>query len=231
MFFQYNQVSHNRLAFQHGDQSRSVLEKPLAIKVKSNRKRLAALDPRLARGLPWERNLGRLPPIFEAVMNSSMYAIAIILLPAAYLFWLIKFRRWGLRTLLMLPVIVAFAILIATKNVFGFSDLSGMERCLYGFVASPPLVMIAIVGDWIIRKRWHRILLWIGIAWGVSAILALAFLISDIRINPFQPGEYYIFDEWYLIFDVGTYATSILVSTTLISGLWAKKAKAKKVMP
>lgn len=227
VFFQYNQVSHNRLAFQYGDKSVG-LGKSLSKVTKSESKILAARDPRLARGLPWELNLGRLSTIFETVLNSFMYGIAIILLPAAYLGWLIKYRRWGLRTLLMLPAIIAFAILIATKNLFGFSELTTMERCMHGFLASPPLIMTAIVGVWIVQKRWQRILFWGGIALAVTVIFALAGLISDIRMNPFQPGEYYVLDEWYLIFDVSTYATSIFLSTNWISRIWAKEAKARE---
>ena len=226
VFFQHNQVSHSRLAFHDGDKNQGPA-KSSAIAPKSDRKIIAVHDPRLARGLPWERNLGKIPPIFEIVVNSSLFAIAIILLPAAYLAWLIKYKRWGLRTMLMLPVIVAFAILIATKNVFGFSELTSMERCIHGFLASPPLIMLAVVGVWIVRKSWQRILFWGGIAMAITVVFALAGLIGDMRMNPFQPGEYYVLDEWYLIIDSGIYATSIFLSTNLISRLWAKAAKAK----
>jgi predicted Ser/Thr protein kinase len=175
----------------------------------------ASVDPRWQRNLPWveEHISWRQGAAFVAW--GLIFSTLLVVVPAGYLARLVWLRRFGLRTLLVLPVIAGVfltaALLRAQEN--DFATLWG--RLLIGLVFAPAVVSLGLLAWWSVKGQWRRVVWWLGVSVVFSGLIAGAFLWGASRTNPPLAEESYDWKGWYLIWFAGGYATSYVMIVVL----------------
>ena len=188
-------------------------------------------DPRLVRPLPWIGEIRgeiRAGLITEILWGTLLLGV-LVALPAAIVWRMVRKRRWGLRTMLLLPVVVAIGVtLLATDlpllEVYE-SSLEGKLELMMS--ALPGVVFAALVIHSAYRKRWRRLTRWLITSVVVSLPMAGSLVIGDSLGRPTGLGERYTFDGWYLIWLWGAYITGVLfiivsVGRPVVSAIWRR---------
>jgi predicted Ser/Thr protein kinase len=176
----------------------------------------AAYDPRWQRNLPWvEQHISwRQGATFTAW--GLFFSTFLIVIPAGYLLRLVWLRRFGLRVLLMLPIIaglVLTAALVKAPQDNDFDTIVG--RLLVGLAFAPAVVGVGLLAWWSIRGQWRRAALWIAITMVISLVCAAVNIWQSQRYHPLLPEESYDWTGWYLIWFAGAYLTAWLAIVVL----------------
>lgn len=164
--------------------------------------RLSAVprDPRLARPLPWTTRYFS-PPL--KLLSNGFQCLALLALPGVLAWRLARKRRFGLRTLALLPVLAALAttaLLVDDEPIRGkFSD---------AVWALPAVVGLAAALRWLVAWRLRPIMGWLLVSVLVATALAVSFMIPD--RTSWTEGQYYVPAGWYWIWPIGLYLTSVL---------------------
>lgn len=184
----------------------------------------APVDPRLRRPLPWRR-------IFEFTSASEtpvwlMWAVAycsmLLLVPAAYLWRLVRTRRWSLRTLLTGPA-VAGCVVLACLVDGPASEMQGIpSKLTLAFVVAPSLLWGMATLSWLARGRWRKLVAWGSVSLLASVALGAAQLVGAPREQgPLLFGESYSWAGWYLVWFPAAYVTSwLFVLATALTWIW-----------
>ncbi|HJT32230.1 MAG TPA: hypothetical protein VJ783_09315, partial [Pirellulales bacterium] len=166
------------------------------------------LDPRLARRLPWKpydaRATWQTPVLFAGW--AAFFCLALLVMPGATAWRMISRRRWGLRTLAVLPVVSALfvtALLIEAPE----TDFSRFGKFIVAAMALPAVVGLVIFAGWMVRRRWRPIVSWLACSVVVAGSVG-ALAIS--RDKPhFIEGQYYSLEGWYWVWLMSAYVTAI----------------------
>jgi len=239
VLFQHGQTTHCRQAVRarRGDQGQrseslevAFVSRPLetwssALAPDSFRQRSTSRDPRWARDLPWVAHAGSSSELYQFLWRAGGFSLTLIILPASYLLWMVRKRQWGLRTMFVLPAIAGVMILMTTNDWFGQSELNGWERWGHGLLVTPPLLLLGRLVLWLVRRQWRRSVVWIAVMLAVSLVLGSVQLLLALRVNPLQPDEYFVTEQWYFILDVGFYLTSLVALPVVEIENWLRRRK------
>ena len=79
------------------------------------------------------------------------YSATLVAVPLVFVISLARRRRWGMKTLLMLPVIASGVL----AGLFVGNDESGLiGRLVTGLFTAPVLFAIWLAGRWVWQRRW-----------------------------------------------------------------------------
>jgi len=163
----------------------------------------AGLDPRLIRPLPWkpeDYQLRQWPPF---VAWAAFYGITLAALPVLLLGWMIRRRRWGLKTVLMLPLVAGLVLLAVRVHPADreFQSLASKLGLAY-FGAGPVIGAAVACGAWLRQGRWRRVLLCLSLALlaGLALMAVRLLAIAPAEGAALQPGERYSWEGWYFVF-------------------------------
>lgn len=177
-------------------------QKPIAKALPARR------DPRLMRRLPWgpPEASGGLLTAAPVGIRAAFFALALLVMPGLMLWSMIKRRRWGLRTLALLPVVSGLfvtALLMESPE----TDFSRFGKFTMAAAALPAVLGSAMYIRWLIRRRWRPIVTWTASAMLVAAVAAGVGLLFD---RPrLTEGQYYSVEGWYWIWVLVAYLTAI----------------------
>ena len=183
-------------------------------------------DDRWARDLPWVERHSSPQETAKLILWSLVFALLLVVLPIGFVVRLLIVRRFGLRTLLVFPVVAVLFLTACLIKVPIEREFDGtIARLLMGLLFSPVVVAIGLTLVWLTRGQWHRILLWLVTALIVSCICAAVMLWVAARENPqLLPEVHYDFAGWYLIGLLGAFLTTWLLMIVLPTkhlGIWA----------
>jgi serine/threonine protein kinase/outer membrane protein assembly factor BamB len=170
-------------------------------------------DARWQRDLPWRIDMpGTTSRHVQFFAWATFFSVTLVLLPGGYLAWLLARRRFGMSSLLMLPVVAGTYLSAAlveapVDNDFG----SVLARTGIGVMVAPNLVSAAMLAGWLFAGRWPRVLVWLGVLVAVGCVLGAAIFWSYTRNSPLLPEESFDWSTWYQILLPAAYATACLV--------------------
>ncbi len=176
-------------------------------------------DPRLVRPLAWagEMDKDNWMDLIPMILWGTLLLAVLIALPGGIVWRMVRRRRWSLRTMLFLPVVVAIVVTVLAADLplvdRELSSLSGKLSLM--MMVLPGVVFAALVIHGAYRKRWHRVLGWLAASGAVAVLLAGIILIGDHVGRPTDLAERYTFDGWYLIWFWGAYATGVVATVVL----------------
>ncbi len=167
-------------------------------------------DVRLLRPLPWRvawRDAGVVPMLLWAVLVSSLLVVA----PVGFLGWLARRRRFGLKTMLLLPFVTSLALLGATWPPPQGEEVSISMRLLVALFWSPAVSTVAILAWWSGTERWRKTLAWCLLSGLAAAGLAFVVLVilTPLWGVPLAENERYSWQDWYLIWVPVAYVMSV----------------------
>jgi hypothetical protein len=174
-------------------------------------------DPRLLRKLPWARE-NRASEMAYAIGLAAFYSVTLVILPVGYVGWLVWRRQWGLRTMLLAPVVLAVMMMGAMIGPYrGDFSVVLLEKWTQGFAALPAFVFLALTIRWYVKHRWRRLAVWHGIAvlLAVVATAVALLIIVPLEGGSLQPGERWDLEGWYCAWFAGAYLTAWAMSTLL----------------
>ena len=101
------------------------------------------------------------------------------------------------------------------------------SRLALGAGFSAPVVAIALLVWWSVKRQWQRVLVWLGATIVVSLIAAGVLLSSALRASPLTGEQHYAWTGWYLIWFIGAFFTSqimiiVLPVKYLIGAAWKR---------
>jgi hypothetical protein len=173
-------------------------------------------DPRWERPLPWTRGGNRnQPPL--ATLALAGIALIDVVVPLAILWLATRRRFWSVRMLLALPVAVAIPLgaFLTLKRLMP-AELPDPSLgyavgvfTLISLAGVPPLAYLALVGSSLIRRRWRRLAVIVGLTAIMAAVVGTYWLWSDMKTMP--PIEYYSWSDWHLLAWPAAYAMGVLV--------------------
>ncbi|MDX2460097.1 MAG: hypothetical protein QNM00_08420, partial [Gammaproteobacteria bacterium] len=171
-----------------------------------------AEDPRLLRPLPWASNLQDVAEIAQLFAWAAMFSVVVIVLPGGLLWRMVKKRRWSLRTMLLLPVVIAIVITVLRTDLPGTPRdwNTAYVKLVYALIILPAVAIAAELIYSVYSGRWRRLACWIT-ASVLFALLAASLTVIVPSQGSIDLGERYAWDGWYLIWFPGAYVTGILV--------------------
>jgi outer membrane protein assembly factor BamB/predicted Ser/Thr protein kinase len=183
---------------------------PRGVTVASPRLAGVSSDPRWKRDLPWRSELETgWVPIVRFIGWAMFFSLTLVVIPGVYLVRLVIVRRFGLQTLLALPVIAGIVLTAALVDAPADNDFKNLgARLAIGLLFSPPVVGIGLLVWWLATGRWRRTLVWLAIALLVSALSATSIVLISLRQSPLLPEESLDWTGWYHILAIGGYITS-----------------------
>ncbi len=189
-------------------------------------------DPRVLRDLPWQTGIEESwPRVLTFFAWSGLFALTLVILPVGLVGWMIARRRFGLKTMLWLPVVTAvvlMAAMIEPTSDYEFGTFA--NRLTVAFLATPPLLAVGLLVRWLAVGQWRRAVVWLVTALVVSLLIATAGLVSQARMMPMLPEERYDWSAWYEVLLPGGYLTSWLMILSIVVGTAARWIW-KKVRP
>ena len=175
-------------------------------------------DPRLLRRLPWTPPQFAASTLIGALAWAVFFSIALLYIPAIYVYHSVTHRQWSLKWVLLLPAVAA-APLVAVMIEAPDLPARGVEfRILLAAITLPAPVAVAELVAWSIRRRWRPVVMWLAAAVVTTAILAAVVLLvaQSVQRTALQPGERYAWDGWWLIWLHGGYLTACLLTVWLV---------------
>jgi hypothetical protein len=170
-------------------------------------------DPRWIRPLPWVEPIRQFvtPRI---VLGTVALAIANVFVPLGILRLAAGRQVWRVRTLMILPFVVAFPLWMFQAAIpllplqIGSVPLSPKVVFFGGTLAGIPIAVLvgaAVLG--LIRLRWRTLATLAGLTFASTVIIAAAWLRFDSRAMP--AVEHYGRSGWPLCVALGAYAAGI----------------------
>jgi len=173
-------------------------------------------DPGWERALPWasEGNRTQYPVRYLALAGIALIDVVV---PLAILWLATRKRFWSVRMLLALPVVIAIplGVGLTLKRLLPVElpDPIRWHAFLFFTLVSlaglPPLAYLALVGSTLVRRRWRRLALIVGLTAIVAAVIGTYWLQSDMQSMP--AIEHYSWSAWHLLAWPAAYAVGLLV--------------------
>ena len=165
-------------------------------------------DPRWERSLPWVSAQRSRTPKSETAITilwAIGFAGLLVVAPGAFLARLAIARRFGLRMLMILPVVAGLFLMACLVNV-SHREFAGLwNRFSLGFGFSSVVIAIGMCVRWLIQGQWNRLGFWLGMTVIVSSILAAFALWNQ---APMLPEEHYSLTDGYMIWFFGAFVTT-----------------------
>jgi hypothetical protein len=170
-------------------------------------------DPRWIRPLPWVEPMRQFvtPRI---VLVTVALAIANVFVPLGMLRLAAGRQVWRVRTLMILPLVVAFPLWMFQAAIpllplqIGSVPLSPKVVFFGGTLAGIPIVvLVGVVVPRLIRLRWRTLATLAGLTFVAGVIIAGVWIRYDSRIMP--TIEHYDRSGWPLCLALGAYAAGI----------------------
>lgn len=146
-------------------------------------------DPRLLRPLPWNWKLKLGPHESPALLGgltlaSGLFALGVIVVPGAWLVYVVRRRTFSTRVLLLLPVAAGVAIttyLLVMRQAqtilpFGSTPAYVVILPLTFLLGVPEVALGATLVSWTARRRWRRLALLaasialVSMVWGAGML-------------------------------------------------------------
>jgi len=178
-------------------------------------------DPRLLRRLPWDYPHG---PAADLLVACG-FSLVLVVIPCTWLYRMVRARRWGIRTLLILPLLVAVMISL----IYVFAKLPVMRRsdnpylhvailAISGTMALPFFWLILL---WSYKRRWIRLGLLVGTSLGFAFVVGVIGYLNAARLlDPLEKFEWTwrgIWNIWLPIAIVTGWVALVVVSLVSIS--------------
>jgi FG-GAP-like repeat len=173
-------------------------------------------DPRWARPLPWVGRLtGALSP--SNFLASGGLALVNVVLPLLILRWAKGKRRFfHIRALMVLPLAAAIPLMVyltlAPWMPSRLTRLLSSEARIFvaGTLAGIPLVyFVLVMGGSLVRRRWKRVLAFLGVSVLATIEAAGVWVLVDRRTMAVRM-EHYVWDGWERVYLVGAYVAAVL---------------------
>jgi hypothetical protein len=193
-------------------------------------------DPRLALALPWASSSQR-----HFYLVSALFALVLLVVPAALLIGAVRWRSWPLGLLLVAYAGLAGYAYVAEwiprqlnffTEFFIFIDimktlqpvLTPLEwlhvkidvRWLRAVIGLPLVLFALALLAWLVRRRWQRLALLLAAVLLAGASTGVVMLWLD--ESRFDPAQYYAWDGWYWLLFFGAYFTGLLVAALWLLG-------------
>ena len=176
-------------------------------------------DSRWLRQLPWVSGLNEGRTELPRMIGwGLLFTATMLLLPLAYFGWLFKKRRIGLAYLLLFPLVSALfvhSLWMPAPAEYGLHSLS--SRFYWAGAFAPPFCCVLLLPYWFARRRYRRLLFWLGFVTFFSLVATLLGIQVDQKAAPLLAQESYDWTGWYLILFPVSYATSWLMLATLLA--------------
>jgi len=185
-------------------------------------------DPRSQRYPPWARMLAdeeyRALPFI--LVWSAMVSGFLLVIPGWYFGRLVQRRRWGLGTFLLLPVVVALA-LVALTTSGPTADVDQVAtpglRLLYSLTILPWWLFPAGLVVRCARRQWWRVAFWLIAAVVISAGIGGYLLATD--AGNWTIETRYSWSCWYAVLTFGVYACGLMMVSATAIGWLARAAR------
>jgi outer membrane protein assembly factor BamB/predicted Ser/Thr protein kinase len=202
--YNWNNVSLVREGLFFDESPKRVVEKKVALPA-------VGQDPRLLRSLPWA--MSPQEAANEAVHGlwGLFYSITLVGIPVGFIISLLRRRKWGMRTMLMLPVVAGLFLMGAL-----IQGPDSMHRTLPGklvesvTIGGPILLALYTIGRWTWRRQWRPACTWLSVG-PLLALIAVAVLLAGFfpkHEDPLEPGERWSWDGWYWVIVYGYFASA-----------------------
>jgi hypothetical protein len=174
-------------------------------------------DPRLLRELPWNGIVGQFAETAAQFwVCGGLYCVTLIIFPVGCLMFLIRRRRWSLRTFALLPVVAAFLLLGLQFDGPEPVVFTILQKFIVGIAFVPCLAVPACVAIWALSRQLRTFRFWFIFASVVTAFIAVISLIaSNVGQTAWLPGEHYSWQGWYWICLIGIYFTGWALVTSI----------------
>ena len=189
-------------------------------------------DPRDSRFLPWVALFARLdwqdlPASMGEVLRGIMLLVVLVVLPGATLLRMIRNRRWTMRTMLLLPVLLVLAITVLT--VGSPPESRGLPEEFGWMVVVTPCVVLATFLFYLAYQRnWRKLARWLAVLMGVSFVFGGLLLIDETSQRPLETGEYYVWEGWHVLVLIGAQLTGVLTIVTIAVSFLIGLARQRK---
>jgi hypothetical protein len=168
-----------------------------------------AVDPRLLRQLPWQSSVEDLLETARRFrIVGSLYAMTLLLLPCGVVIGCIRRKRWSLRTMALLPVVIGLFIVALGVDGPEAIKLNTMQKFYLGFAFLPLIPLVVSFTAWALTRRWKTLAYWAASVAVISFLVAsYSLLVAAAEGGDPLPGERYSWDGWYLVGVLGLYLT------------------------
>ena len=171
-------------------------------------------DPRWVRPLPWVEPMRRIVAPTHVVAGVAL-ALVNVFLPIAIFRLAVGRQPWRVRTLMVLPVVVAIplwtfqTIELSLPAQIGTVPISPWKAFVGGTMAGIPIVtLLGFAGGCLVRLRWRPLLGLAGLSIAATMIIAAVWMRYDTRAMP--AIEHYGRSGWPVCILLGAYATAVV---------------------
>jgi outer membrane protein assembly factor BamB len=205
------------------------LKFPSAINVTQTAVASATQDPRLLRPLPWTPQDYDVVALPRFVAWTAFYGVVLLAVPMLYIRHLIRRKQWGLKTMLLLPVVAGIFLMGVIINGPD-NDFQALPNKLMvaTVMAGPPMFALYQLARWIAQGRWALALVWLALGIVAAIVIGAVVWQADHRGGPFQPGEQFSWEGWYWILGPAYWAVACLM-TAALALVWAGQFVAHRI--
>lgn len=188
-------------------------------------------DVRFRRSLPWLQNSMMTESPMEVLAflaTGLLQSVLLVWIPVGYLYMTIRKGEWSLRSLLMLPVVVALVLIVLQLQQVD-SGSTWIASFGLAFVFAPLSGLLGTLALRCVQLRWREALNIVYII--VIGALCTASIVLVFRggTEPLDRGEYYDWSGWYWILPQSLFITAYLyLGWRMVQWLVPKKMVASK---
>lgn len=183
-------------------------------------------DIRFQRALPWMQNSMMTESPIEVLAflaTGLLQSLLLVWIPGGYVYATLRKGAWSLRSLLMLPVVIAF-VLIVLKLQESEASSSWLASFGLGLVFAPLSGLLGALVQRCVQMRWRDVLRILQVI--VSGALFTVTLALGGRFwsEPLDRGEYYDWSGWYWILPHSLFLSAYLYwGWRMVQWLFQKK--------
>ncbi|TWU02533.1 protein kinase domain-containing protein [Stieleria varia] len=157
-----------------------------------------SFDSRLLRPLPWVPQDFEIAEARKAFLWIGLYGLTMGFVPAAFFYWCVSRRRWGLKSMMLLPIVTAIAMIGMLTQPSNFEFAAWDIKLLGAVMALPILFTLVLFTRWWREGKRRRIAISMLVVAFVSISLGMyAVWLDRYRTGLLQPGERYDWSGWY----------------------------------
>ena len=178
----------------------------------------AGQDPRLLRSMPWAISEDDAWREVRSCLWAILYGITMLGIPGAYVGSIIYRRRFGLRTLLLLPVVAGVFLMGAMIH-----GPDGVHRVLLGkfvvggLVGGPIIVALSALAFWTWRRNWRTVGGWLAVGPMLALLVITVLLVGYFpkHEGPMATGERWSWEGWHWVIVYSYFATAWLMTVLI----------------
>jgi hypothetical protein len=188
-------------------------------------------DIRFRRSLPWLQNSMMTESPMEVLAflaTGLLQSVLLVWIPGGYFYATIRKGEWSLRSLLMLPVVVALVLIVLQLQQVD-SGSTWIASFGLAFLFAPLSGLLGTLALRCVQLRWREALNIFSII--LIGALCTASIVLVVRggTEPLDRGEYYDWSGWYWILPQSLFITAYLyMGWRMVQWLVPKKMVASK---